>query len=203
MVKGRLNPLELHVISHSAQQFDDLSFRWKQAAPWVDYFHLRQKEKTPDEVLQLGRQILKKNVIPSSSFIINQHIEVALKLNCVGVHLPEAVTINQVQKSGLRWGRSVHSIESAKWAEQVGADYVMFGHIFSSASKPGQIPRGLSQLTQIVQAVKIPVIAVGGIHAENVADVAKTGCAGIAIISALLKDDPQVVVQDLKRRWTE
>ncbi|SFJ08058.1 thiamine phosphate synthase [Thermoflavimicrobium dichotomicum] len=192
--------MELHVISHPEQRVEDLLSIWSQVEPWVDFFHLRFKEKTEMEVWEIGKVLLDTKTVPPYKLLVNSHTEVARQLGCGGVHLPESALVSNQPDDGFRWGRSVHSVESAIRAEREGADYIMFGHIFSTPSKQGLKPRGLEALTQVVQAVRIPVIAVGGIHHENVQKVMETGCAGVAVISALGKGESQMVVQELKRR---
>ncbi len=85
-----------------------------------------------------------------------------------------------------RVGISVHSLEEAIEADALGADYVTFGHVFSSQSHPDEPGRGLEALAQIVARLDIPVLAIGGIGHSNIAEVAATGCAGVSVISAIV-----------------
>lgn len=75
-------------------------------------------------------------------------------------------------------GASVHSPEEAREAQALGADYVTAGHVFATDCKRGLEPRGLEFLRETVNAVSIPVFAIGGISAENVKAVRKAGAAG-------------------------
>src|SRR5205823_1458169 len=120
----------------------------------------------------------------------NDRLDVALAAQADGVHLaaqslpvPDAVALADRR---LIVGRSVHSLAEAVEAAERGADYVTFGHVFPTTTHPGVPPRGLSQLEEIVRAVDVPVLAIGGITVENLADVLATGCAGVAVISAIL-----------------
>ncbi len=85
-----------------------------------------------------------------------------------------------------RVGISVHSLEEAIEAAALGADYVTFGHVFSSQSHPGEPGRGLDALAGIVERLDIPVLAIGGIDQANIAQVVATGCAGVSVISAIV-----------------
>src|SRR5207253_9916968 len=67
-------------------------------------------------------------------------------------------------------------------------DYVTFGHVFPTTTHPGLPPRGLAELSEIVEAVDVPVLAIGGVTVDNLDDVLATGCAGVAVISAILSD---------------
>jgi thiamine-phosphate pyrophosphorylase len=71
-------------------------------------------------------------------------------------------------------------------------DYLTFGHVFPTTTHPGLPPHGLAELAEIVAAVEVPVLAIGGITVDNLDSVLQTGCAGIAVISAILADaDPR------------
>ncbi|MFN3393103.1 MAG: thiamine phosphate synthase, partial [Candidatus Thermochlorobacter sp.] len=72
-----------------------------------------------------------------------------------------------------------------KAAQEHGADFIIFGHIFETESKPALPPRGLAALKDVVQSVKIPVFAVGGITAANAKLCLEHGASGVAVISAL------------------
>ncbi len=85
-----------------------------------------------------------------------------------------------------RVGISVHSLEEAIEADALGADYVTFGHVFSSQSHPEEPGRGLDALTQIIERLDLPVLAIGGIDHSNIRDVVATGCAGVSVISAIV-----------------
>jgi len=79
-------------------------------------------------------------------------------------------------------GRSVHSVDAAVRAEAEGADYVVFGSVFASASHPGQEVAGLAALERVAAAVRIPVLAIGGVGADRVAACLAAGAAGFAAI---------------------
>ena len=86
-------------------------------------------------------------------------------------------------------GRSVHSVEAAKGS--TGADYVLVGHVYSSASKPGLPPLGVSAFAAIAAAAPCPALAIGGITPERVAEVVRAGASGVAVIGAIAEaDDP-------------
>ena len=102
----------------------------------------------------------------------------------IGRSLPAAVARELV--GDLSIGVSVHSIESAVQVEAEGANWITFGHVFPTSSHPDTTPRGVTALAQAVQAVHIPVIAIGGIGTRQVGPVIQAGAAGIAVMSAIL-----------------
>jgi thiamine-phosphate pyrophosphorylase len=126
---------------------------------------------------------------------INDRLDVALAAGAEGVHLagqsmPVAAAVS-LAAGRLLVGRSVHSLTEATQAAASGADYVTFGHVFPTTSHPGLPPHGLDELREIVEAVDVPVLAIGGITVDNLDNVLATGCAGVAVISAILSDpDP-------------
>jgi thiamine-phosphate pyrophosphorylase len=117
--------------------------------------------------------------------VVSSRCDVALATRAAGVNLPE----NDISVADARAllgqdlvGRSVHSIEAARKAEREGADYVIFGPVWASASHPGAKPAGLDALAKIVRSVKIPVVAIGGVTEQLVAEILAVGAAGYAAI---------------------
>lgn len=101
-------------------------------------------------------------------------------------------------------GVSVHSVDEAVEAEKMGVDYVIVGHIFATDCKKGLEPRGLDFLKQVCNAVKIPVYAIGGINADNINLVAKTGADGACIMSGFMTcENPDEYIKQLRKEVTE
>jgi thiamine-phosphate pyrophosphorylase len=161
----------------------------------VDWVQLRDKAASAAGLFAQAGQLLTVVRQHGAQLAVNDRVDVALAVEAGGVHLagqslpvPEAV---RLAHGRALVGRSVHSLEEAIRATKDGADYVTFGHVFPTTTHPGVPPRGLQQLKTIVDAVDVPVLAIGGITAENLDDVLATGCAGVAVISAILSDaDP-------------
>ncbi len=198
--------MELHVISAPYQTINDLEKQWTRLYPWVEAFHLRYKEKTKEEVWQLARHLLRDTPIPAKSLVINSHADLAETLGAGGLHLPEKYPVSGKRlarlKKKMRVGRSVHSLESAIKAEREGMDYILVGHIFPSASKPGLTPLGADCLQEFVKVCSVPVIAIGGIEPQNLDRIKATGIQGVAVISAVTNHThPEQVAIEMKRRW--
>jgi len=97
------------------------------------------------------------------------------------------------------FGASVHSIREARRAAKRGAGYVTFGHVYRTRSHPGVPPRGIAALAGIVERVNVPVLAIGGITSDNLDQVLATGCAGVAVISAVISQpDPAAATHRLR-----
>ena len=144
----------------------------------------------------------------SALFIVNDRVDVAQACGADGVHLPE----NGLPVPMARWllgrhaliGRSVHDVEAAVEAETDGADYVQVGTIFQSPSKPDAKPAGTALLTEVTKAVSIPVLAVGGVNAKNVAKAIEAGAFGASVISAVLDaKDPKAAAEGLVKAMSE
>ncbi len=199
----------LHVISdrkrHTLSLFDALL---ESARGGADVIQIREKKAPSADIYHLCTSISQAFAREElhTQLFVNDRVDVALCTPTAGVHLAaKSLPISQVAKLRSRngWqgriGCSVHSLEEAQQAQQAGADYVTFGHIFASSSHIGLPPKGIHALAQIVDALSIPVIAIGGIDATNVQTVTATGCSGIAVIGAVLESDqPGAATQTIK-----
>ncbi len=170
----------------------------------VDWVQLRDKAASAHSLLAMARQLRGVVRQHGASLAVNDRLDVALAAQADGVHLaaqslPVADAV-ALAAGHLLVGRSVHSLDEAVAAARDRADYVTFGHVFPTSTHPGVPPRGLTQLEQIVQAVDVPVLAIGGITVENLDEVLATGCAGVAVISAILSAaDPYAAAAGLRR----
>ncbi|HAK89826.1 MAG: thiamine-phosphate diphosphorylase [Nitrospirae bacterium GWC2_46_6] len=154
---------------------------------WIQY---REKNKTRREMFDDARKLRELTRKFDACFIVNDYADIALAVDADGVHLgQDDLPVKETRKiMGNRIiGISTHNIKEALNAEKEGADYIGFGSIFPTATKEDVILQGLNALVKIKQSVKIPVIAIGGITADNVKPVFETGCAGVAVSSGLLK----------------
>jgi thiazole tautomerase (transcriptional regulator TenI) len=179
---------ELHLISTGRQSLQDFASIAAHIHPWVTAIHLREKTKTAHELWMGINQLLHAGV-PRKKIYMNDRADVAAAAQIRGVHLAyHSLAPDQVKSlfPNLRIGKSVHSVEEARLAENQGADYLMFGHVFETASKAGQKARGLGALASIRKAVTIPVMAIGGITPGHVADVLAAKANGIAVMSGIL-----------------
>ena len=127
----------------------------------------------------------------------------ALAVGADGAHLPAdglpIAVARRLLGPDAVVGRAVHAVAEAERAEAEGADYVLLGTIFATASKPGREPGGLDLVRAAARAVRIPVIAIGGIDERNVAATIGAGAYGVAVMSAILRAPaPAAVVERLQ-----
>ena len=119
--------------------------------------------------------------------LVNDRLDVALAGGAHGVHLRSdsypAARARAMTAAGFLVGRSVHSVEDAVRASaDDSVNYLIFGTVFATSSKPGHVPAGLTALADTVRATAVPVLAVGGVTADNARLVARAGAAGVAAI---------------------
>ncbi|MCL6602785.1 MAG: thiamine phosphate synthase [Paenibacillus sp.] len=178
---------EIHLLSDGKLSISQFIEKAGAAHPLLDYIHLREKQRSARELMDAAEALFKAGV-PASKLIINDRIDVALAAGAGGVQLAwHSLAPNEARILApyLRLGRSIHSPEEADEASAQGASFCLFGHVFPSASKLGQLEQGLSQLALTVQRSRIPVIAIGGIRPEHASDIMKQGAAGIAVMSGI------------------
>ena len=169
----------------------------------VDWVQLREKTGPAVGLYETAERVIPSARQSGAGVLVNDRIDVALATGADGVHLaakslPPRVARGLVGDRLL--GASVHGLPEAREAMAAGVDYVTFGHVYPTSSKPGLPPRGVLELAEIVESVEVPVLAIGGIEPSNVREVLGTGCAGIAVISSILAvPDPEFAARRLRR----
>jgi thiamine-phosphate pyrophosphorylase len=149
---------------------------------------LREKDLAGGALYALASQLRDLTARYQARLLINDRLDVALAVEADGVHLGQASfpvdTARRLLGAGKLIGASTHS--PAEIAAATGADFLVFGPVYFTPSKAtyGE-PQGLVRLRQAVAQSPVPVLAIGGIHVEQVTEVLATGAHGIAVISAL------------------
>ena len=167
----------------------------------IEWLQLRVKAMPPRNFLDLACAARRRTRSSSCKLIVNDRVDIALACAADGVHLgQEDLPLQAARKlMGDRIiGISTHDVEQAKAAEASGADYIGFGPMFGTATKAtGYSARGLEMLRRVREAVRIPIVAIGGITEGNVNEVWQAGADSAAIISDLLGADD--IVDKVKR----
>jgi thiamine-phosphate pyrophosphorylase len=150
---------------------------------------LREKDLPLSDLLSLAIVLRQMTERYEARLYINDRLDIALMVEADGVHLPEdGLPPNEVKARypHLLVGVSTHSLESARQAETDGADFITFSPIFATPSKKqyGE-SQGLEKLKSVTKAVRIPVLALGGIDKHRINTVLETGAHGVAMISAI------------------
>ena len=152
----------------------------------VTFLQLRDKNSDDETFLQEAAELQELCRDYKVPLIINDNVEIALKMNADGVHVGqsdmEAGAVREKLGPDKILGVSARTVEQALLAQERGADYLGVGAVFAKADA-AELPH--ETLKAICEAVSIPVVAIGGITAENISQLKGTGICGVAVISAI------------------
>ena len=153
------------------------------------FVQLREKNADEDEFLELALKVQKVCRAYRVPFVINDNVELAKKIDADGVHVGQedmnALDVRKLIGSKKILGVSASTVSEALLAEKQGADYLGVGAVFATNSKDDAESVSHQALKEICDAVKIPVVAIGGISLNNVDELKGSGIAGISVISAI------------------
>jgi thiamine-phosphate diphosphorylase len=181
----------------------------------VDLIQLREHDLEAAELCELAGWLLEETRGSTSRLVINDRLDVAIVSGADGVHLRQSSVgveaARRLAPQGFLVGCSVHSVDEATVAS--GADYLIAGTVFASASKP-DITRysGISGLKAVVEATDTPVLAIGGVTLDRLGPIAATGAVGVAAIGWFMSDSSasapgcraiplKRLVEDARRRF--
>ena len=157
----------------------------------VDLIQLRGKTKSIEELMELSAQLHELTAKSSTPLIVNDHAEIARRVPVEGVHVGQSDdTIQLARQKAARKilvGKSTHSLEQARAAQSEGADYIGFGPIFATPTKPDYTPIGLEDVRRVHAEVMLPIFCIGGIDIDNLQSVIDAGAKRVVMVSALLK----------------
>lgn len=135
-------------------------------------------------------------------YVVNDNVEIAIKIGADGVHVGQSDIkgrdIRALIGSDKILGISAGTVEEAIAAEQAGADYIGVGAVFATSTKKNARNMSIDRLKEIVEAVDIPVVAIGGINASNMSELAGSKVDGVAVVSAIFAaENPGEATKDL------
>jgi thiamine-phosphate pyrophosphorylase len=181
---------------------EPLVFIERALAAGLDWIQIREKDLSGRALFELCRAAARLANPRGTKLFVNGRADIALAAALDGVHLPSDApppsAFRACAGSGFRIGVSCHNLEELRAAEQAGADYAFYAPVFEPLSKPGYGPvLGLDALARACAAVRIPVLALGGVSAENAYECAAAGAAGVAGISLFqsAQDLPGIVAR--------
>ncbi|MEI8340722.1 MAG: thiamine phosphate synthase [Verrucomicrobiota bacterium] len=164
----------------------------------VDLLQLRAKDHTEGQIQSLGERIIPIAEQAGVPLIINDFPELVPAIGAQGAHVGQ----DDRSVADARWragralagevppvivGKSTHSVEQAVAAEQEGADYIGFGPLYATPTKPGRPAIGLDDIRRVHELVKIPIFCIGGIQLKNLSSVLAAGARRVVIVSGILK----------------
>lgn len=182
----------------AAEEWLDLAAR---AAPWVDVLILRAKREPAARQCELAGSLM--GVAGSTPVLVADRMDVAQAVGAAGVHLPgDGISARTARKL---WGRAVISRavhHPDEVTDAVGADWIIYGHLFATRSKPNFEPRGLEAGAELIRRAPVPVVGIGGVTAERAAAVRRAGFSGVAVVDALWgAPDPAEAARELRSAW--
>jgi thiamine-phosphate pyrophosphorylase len=164
----------------------------------VDIIQLRAKEFFEDEIQALGGEIAPLTGAAGVPLIINDFPELVPAIGAQGAHVGQ----DDRAVADARWragralagevpppviGKSTHSVEQAVAAQADGADYIGFGPLFPTPTKPGRPAIGLDDIRRVHELVSIPIFCIGGVKLENLETVLAAGARRVVIVSGILQ----------------
>lgn len=172
------------------------------------FVQLREKTLNEAEFLEEAKELKKLCAKYNVPFVINDNVGIALAMDADGVHIGqddmEAGTVREKLGPDKIIGVSAQTVEQALLAEKRGADYLGVGAVFPTESKDDAAEVSKETLKAICSAVSIPVVAIGGVSKENIGELAGTGIAGAAVISAIFgSKDIKNAAAELKKTVRE
>lgn len=167
------------------------------------FVQLREKNLDREVFLAEAKEIQKLCKEYGVPFVVNDEVSIAKDIDADGVHVGqsdmEAMDVRKILGPDKILGVSAQTVEQAIIAEKHGADYLGVGAVFTTGSKDDADDVSHETLKAICEAVSIPVIAIGGITKDNVAELAGSGICGVAVISAIFgQKDIQKATEELK-----
>jgi thiamine-phosphate pyrophosphorylase len=157
----------------------------------VDMIQLRGKGKSLDELTGYAGRLHEITARSPTPLIVNDHAEIANQVPLEGVHVGQDDDSIEVARSkagrAVLIGKSTHSLEQALAAQHEGADYIGFGPVFATPTKPDYAPIGLADIRRVHAKVSVPIFCIGGINIDNLQSVIDAGAKRVVMVSALLK----------------
>jgi thiamine-phosphate pyrophosphorylase len=157
----------------------------------VDLVQLRGKKNSIEKLIDLAAELHELTTKSSTPLIVNDYAEIASRVPVEGVHVgqhDDSIELAR-RKAGrnILVGKSTHSLEQARRAQREGADYIGFGPIFATPTKPDYPPIGLADIRRVHAEVSLPIFCIGGINIDNLQSVIDAGAKRVVMVSALLK----------------
>lgn len=201
-----ISKMELYIVTDrkASRGRDHMSMVRAALDGGADVIQLRDKDLSGRDLYALAREMASLVHASRARFIVNDRLDIALAAGADGVHLGQydlpVAAARSLSPPSFIIGASVGSVEEALAAERDGADYIALSPVFSTPTKDDAGPgHGLEVLREIKAAVKLPVIAIGGVNAGNVTEVVAAGADGVAVISAVLgADDVEAAARSMR-----
>ncbi len=171
----------------------------------VDILQLRAKGRATSEVIAWGKAMHRLTHAAGVPLVINDHAQAAAEVGSEGVHVGQdddaIAKARAVVGDRCFVGKSTHSLDQAVAAQAEGADYIGFGPLYATGTKPDYVPIGLQDITDVHRRVQVPIFCIGGVNAGRLNEVLAAGARRVVVVSAFLQAaDVRAEVRALKAR---
>jgi len=171
----------------------------------VDILQLRAKKLEASQVETLARQMHPITRAAGVPLVINDHPQVAAAVGCEGIHVgQDDLGVSETRRivgSDCFVGKSTHSVVQARAAMAEGADYIGFGPLYATGTKPDYVPIGLENIAEVQGFATVPVFCIGGVNQGRLDEVIASGAKRVVVVSAfLLAQDVPFEVRRIKDR---
>lgn len=206
-----MNKLDLSLYLVADLRPDTMRNEWLQqviaaVAGGVTVVQLRAKDVSGRFFYETALALRQRLDFLSVPLIINDRLDIAMAIDAAGLHVGQDDLPPQVVRH--LWGEqklvgvSAHSVAEAQTAVAAGADYLGAGAMFATTTKTDTTCLALHELTAMTAAVSVPIVAIGGIKADNTALVMTSGCAGVAVSSAIMAaEDAKQAATAIKQQF--
>lgn len=173
----------------------------------VTLVQLREKECSSRDFFNLASTLKKELDQLGVPLIINDRLDIALAVDAAGLHIGQQDLPIEIARTLLGQdkiiGLSVNTLEQAQEGVAKGADYLGIGPVYFTATKKDiDTPTGAPMLKEFCNQINIPMVAIGGINLDNVAEIKQSGIDGVAVVSAILGvENVQQAAKELKEKW--
>jgi thiamine-phosphate pyrophosphorylase len=169
----------------------------------IDVIQLRAKTYDPEQVAAFARRVLPLCRDAGIPLIINDHLEVVLQVEADGVHLGQsdesAVDARKLLGPGRTIGLSTHTLLQARAGAREPVDYIAFGPLYATDTKPDYYPIGLDDIVAVHRQVDLPIFCIGGVKLPNLPQVLAAGARRVVIVSGILQaEDVVAYIQEVQ-----
>jgi thiazole tautomerase (transcriptional regulator TenI) len=193
---------QLHAVTSGLQGMDETFRIAKAIHPYIDFLHIREKGWSALQIKSFIKDLVNAG-FPAEKILVNDRVDIAAVTDAGGVQLAHhSLDVSEVKSKfpSLVIGASVHSMEEAVSLCKEEADFLLYGNVFATSSKKGKPGVGSMKVKNLVKAVDLPVIAIGGIQPANVQEINSTGAAGIAVLSGIfLSPEPVSAAKEFRQ----